>query len=433
MTFILPDLPYDRDALAPTVSGETLDYHHGKHHKTYVETLNKLLEEIGSTPGSLEAVVQSAGPGKLFNNAAQAWNHGFFWESMAPSPGKPAGALAEAIEAFGGLKALGEKFVETGVGQFGSGWVWLLWKDGALAVESSHDAANPLANKGGVEGAGFPLLVCDVWEHAYYLDHQNDRKGFLTAWFDRLANWDFAAGQLAAAQGDGEGYRYPPPKALAAALLLSLPAGLVAAPVLAAADQPTAPPIKYRERVLSNGLRVISSVDRSTPNDAVPDLDGDVGKDDPEGRTGFAHLFEHLMFKATRDLPSEAFDRMTEDVGGENNAFTADDMTAYYELVPAHHLERLLWAESQRLGSLVVDEANFKSERDVVKEELRQRVLANPYGRFQSLLVPSASYTTHPYRRPVIGSIEDLDSATIDDVLAFHAAYYRPDNAALIV
>ena len=222
-------------------------------------------------------------------------------------------------------------------------------------------------------------------------------------------------------------------RVLAAALLFSVPAGLVAAPVLAAESQPTAPPIKYRERVLANGLRVISSVDRSTPNVAVQVWYGVGSKDDPDGRTGFAHLFEHLMFKATRDLPSEAFDRMTEDVGGENNAFTADDMTAYYELVPAHHLERLIWAEAQRLGSLVVDETNFKSERDVVKEELRQRVLANPYGRFQALLLPSASYTTHPYRRPGIGSIEDLDSATLDDVLSFHADYYRPDNAALIV
>ena len=207
MTFILPDLPYARDALSPTVSGETLDYHHGKHHRTYVETLNTLLEELGGTPGSLEAVVKAAGPGKLFNNAAQAWNHGFFWESMAPSPGKPSGALAEAIDAFGGLESLGQKIVETGVAHFGSGWVWLLWKDGALAVEATHDAANPVANDN-----GFPLLVCDVWEHAYYLDHQNDRKSFLTAWVDGLANWDFAGVQLAAAQGSGEGYKYPPPK-----------------------------------------------------------------------------------------------------------------------------------------------------------------------------------------------------------------------------
>jgi zinc protease len=224
-------------------------------------------------------------------------------------------------------------------------------------------------------------------------------------------------------------------RVLAAALLLTAPAGLAAVPAYAAtaASQPTAPPIKYRERVLPNGLKVISSVDRTTPNVAVQMWYGVGSKDDPQGRGGFAHLFEHLMFKATRDLPSEAFDRMTEDVGGENNAFTADDMTAYYELVPAHHLERLIWAEAQRLGSLVVDEANFKSERDVVKEELRQRVLANPYGRFQALLIPSASYTTHPYHRPGIGSIEELDAATLDDVLNFHADYYRPDNVALIV
>ncbi|MBX3480522.1 MAG: insulinase family protein [Caulobacter sp.] len=200
-----------------------------------------------------------------------------------------------------------------------------------------------------------------------------------------------------------------------------------------APDQPAAPPIAYRERVLPNGLRVISSLDRTTPNVTVQVWYGVGGKDDPEGRTGFAHLFEHLMFKATRDMPAESLDRMTEDVGGFNNAFTADDMTAYYEVAPAHHLERLLWAESQRLGSLVVDQDNFASERDVVKEELRQRVLANPYGRFQALLVPSASYSKHPYRRPVIGSIEDLDAATIDDVLNFHADYYRPDNAALII
>ena len=227
-----------------------------------------------------------------------------------------------------------------------------------------------------------------------------------------------------------------PARALAIALMFATPAAFTLAPAVQAqeaAAKPAAPPIKYRERVLPNGLRVISSLDRSTPNVTVQVWYGVGGKDDPEGRTGFAHLFEHLMFKATRDMPSETLDRMTEDVGGFNNAFTADDMTAYYEVAPAHHLERLLWAESQRLGSLVVDDASFASERDVVKEELRLRVLANPYGRFQALLVPSASYSKHPYRRPVIGSIDDLDAATIDDVLNFHADYYRPDNAALIV
>jgi zinc protease len=227
-------------------------------------------------------------------------------------------------------------------------------------------------------------------------------------------------------------------KALFLALALSTSA-LVPAAALAQTAAPAAapsaevPPINFKSRVLPNGLKVFYATDRTTPNVTVQVWYGVGGKDDPAGRTGFAHLFEHLMFKATKDLPSESFDRMTEDVGGLNNAFTANDTTAYFEVVPANHLERLLWAEASRLGSLVVDEAGFKSERDVVKEELRSRVLASPYGRFFALEVPKASYTVHPYGRPVIGSIEDLDAATIDDVLNFHATYYRPDNASLIV
>ena len=215
----------------------------------------------------------------------------------------------------------------------------------------------------------------------------------------------------------------------AAALAVTL-ALTLGAPALAA---DTVPPIAYQERTLPNGLRVFSAVDRTTPNVTVQVWYGVGSKDDPVGRSGFAHLFEHMMFKATRDMPSETIDRMTEDVGGFNNASTYDDFTNYYEVVPANHLQRLLWVESQRLGSLVVDEATFKSERDVVKEELRQSVLSQPYGRLFYLDVPRASYTTHPYQRPGIGSIEELDAATIDDVRAFHAAYYRPDNAALIV
>lgn len=208
--YVLPELPYAHEALTPFVSADTLRTHHGKHHKTYVDKTNDLAAKAGLAGRPLEDVVREArrlGDTALFNNAAQAWNHGFFWECMTPSPAQPSGDLARAIAAFGGLEALKTTFVETGVGQFGSGWAWLVWKDGALSVVPSHDADNPLAN-----GSGFPLLVCDVWEHAYYLDHQNDRKGFLTAWFDNLANWDFAGGQLAAAQGSGEGYRYPPPK-----------------------------------------------------------------------------------------------------------------------------------------------------------------------------------------------------------------------------
>jgi zinc protease len=213
-------------------------------------------------------------------------------------------------------------------------------------------------------------------------------------------------------------------RAFAACLCLA-----VALPALAA----TVPPIVYKERTLPNGLKVYSSFDRTTPNVTVQVWYGVGSKDDPQGRSGFAHLFEHMMFKATRDFPAESMDRFTEDVGGVNNASTYDDFTNYYEVVPANHLERLIWAESRRMGALVVDEANFKSERDVVKEELRQRVLADPYGRLFALLLPEATYTTHPYKRPGIGSIEELDASTIDDVRAFHAAWYRPDNAALIV
>jgi len=214
-----------------------------------------------------------------------------------------------------------------------------------------------------------------------------------------------------------------------AALTLTLCLGL-ALPAVAA---DAVPPIAYRERTLPNGLKVFSSVDRTTPNVTVQMWYGVGSKDDPVGRSGFAHLFEHMMFKATRDMPSETIDRMTEDVGGFNNASTYDDFTNYYEVVPANHLQRLLWVEAQRLGSLVVDEATFKSERDVVKEELRQSVLSQPYGRLFYLYLPQASYQVHPYKRPGIGSIEELDAATIDDVRAFHAAYYRPDNTALIV
>ena len=193
------------------------------------------------------------------------------------------------------------------------------------------------------------------------------------------------------------------------------------------------PPIDYTVRTLANGLKVYSVVDRSTSDVTVQVWYGVGSKDDPQGRSGFAHLFEHMMFKATRDMPAEFMDRLTEDVGGENNASTDDDFTEYHEVVPANHLQRLLWAESERMSSLVVDEANFKSERDVVKEELRQRVLAEPYGRLFTLAVPQASFTVHPYKRPGIGSIEDLDASSLSDVQAFHGTYYRPDDASLIV
>jgi zinc protease len=132
------------------------------------------------------------------------------------------------------------------------------------------------------------------------------------------------------------------------------------------------------------------------------------------------------MFKETRNMPDEFMNRLVEDVGGEINAFTADDMTAYFQVIPANHLERLLWAEADRLGSLQVSQETFTAERDVVKEEYRTRVLAPPYGRLQRLLIPDASFTGPPYKRPGIGSIEDLDAATLDDVQSFHRTYYRP-------
>ena len=217
---------------------------------------------------------------------------------------------------------------------------------------------------------------------------------------------------------------------LAAAAVGSL---LITATAQATPASDKIPPIKFSERTLSNGMKVFASRDPATPNVTIQVWYGVGSKDDPAGRSGFAHLFEHMMFKATHDLPAESMDRFTEDVGGVNNASTWDDFTNYYEVVPANHLERLLWVEAQRLGSLVVDEANFKSERDVVKEELRQRVLADPYGRLFALYLPKATYRVHPYKRPGIGSIEELDAATLDDVQAFHNAYYRPDNAALVV
>jgi zinc protease len=224
---------------------------------------------------------------------------------------------------------------------------------------------------------------------------------------------------------------------LSLALLLSAATALPALAQPARAPAPSAPieapDIVWRERTLPNGMKVFAVRDASTPNVAVQVFYGVGAKNDPEGRSGFAHLFEHLMFKRTRNMPDEMMDRLTEDVGGYNNASTGDDYTNYYEVVPANHLRRILWAEAERLSSLVVDDKNFASERDVVKEELRQRVLANPYGRFLRYLIPQSSFTTHPYRRSGIGSIEDLDAATLDDVRSFHRTYYRPDNAALIV
>jgi zinc protease len=228
-------------------------------------------------------------------------------------------------------------------------------------------------------------------------------------------------------------------KSLTAVALVLLAAALSSCSDTSSQKTPAKPaalkvePLKYTERTLANGLRVLALPDRTTGNVAVHVWYNVGSKDDPAGRSGFAHLFEHIMFKATRNMPSETFDRLTEDVGGFNNASTWDDFTNYYAVVPANQLERILWAEADRMGSLVVDQATFASERDVVKEEYRQRILASPYGKLFGLYIPQTTFSVHPYGRPGIGSIEDLDAATVDDVRAFHATYYRPDNAVLVV
>jgi zinc protease len=192
------------------------------------------------------------------------------------------------------------------------------------------------------------------------------------------------------------------------------------------------PPLQFRDRTLDNGLRVLTLEDHSSPTVAIQVWYRVGSKDDPEKRSGFAHLFEHMMFKGTRNMKDEMMDRLTEDVGGFNNASTYDDYTNYYEVIPSNYLETLIWAEGERLSSLNVNEANFKSEREVVKEEFRQRVLAPPYGKLFYLL-EQKSFTHHPYRRPGIGSIEDLDAASLEDVRKFHATFYRPDNVVFVV
>ena len=200
----------------------------------------------------------------------------------------------------------------------------------------------------------------------------------------------------------------------------------------AGAAQTRMPQLKFADRTLPNGLRVLTVPDHSSPTVAIQVWYHVGSKDDPPHRSGFAHLFEHIMFKSTKNMKSEMMDRLTEDVGGFNNAFTNDDVTVYYEVVPSNYLETLIWAEADRLAGLNVDDANFKSERDVVKEEYRQSVLAPPYGKFFYFL-QEKSFVAHPYKRPTIGSIEDPDAVSLHDVQEFHATYYRPDNATLVV
>ena len=197
-------------------------------------------------------------------------------------------------------------------------------------------------------------------------------------------------------------------------------------------ENPVVPPIRFQHRTLANGLNIYSVEDHSSPTVAIAVWYHVGSKDDPAGRSGFAHLFEHMMFKGTKNMQPEMIDRLTEDVGGSNNAFTESDVTVFHETVPSNYLETLLWAEAERMSSLVVNEANFRSERAVVEEEFRQRVLAQPYGEFGEL-IEKKSFAVHPYKRPTIGNIAELEAAKLKDVLSFHATYYRPDNATVIV
>lgn len=192
MEHTLPPLPYEKNALEPHISAETLDFHHGKHHNTYVVNLNNLIKDTEFANASLEEIIRKAPPGGLFNNAAQVWNHTFYWNSLSPNGGgTPSGALAEAIsKAFGSFDAFKEAFTKAAVTQFGSGWAWLVKNaNGGLEIVQTGNAGNPMTD------GKTPLLTCDVWEHAYYIDYRNARPKYVEAFWN-LVNWDFAASNL---------------------------------------------------------------------------------------------------------------------------------------------------------------------------------------------------------------------------------------------
>ena len=190
--------------------------------------------------------------------------------------------------------------------------------------------------------------------------------------------------------------------------------------------------MEFKHFTLPNGLEVYTVEDHATPIVAVQVWYHVGSKDDPPGRSGFAHMFEHMMFKGNERLSADAFDNLTENIGGQNNAYTADDVTVYHETVPSNYLHPIIWAEAERMSSLALNDANFSSERDVVKEEYRQRVEANPYGKFYHD-IEKKSFAVHPYKRPGIGNIDELDASKLPEIKAFHATYYRPDNAVLVV
>ncbi|MEZ4375747.1 MAG: Fe-Mn family superoxide dismutase [Polyangiaceae bacterium] len=193
MAIELPALPWAKDALAPHISAETIDYHYGKHHNAYVTNLNKLIDGTDLAGKSLEEIVKAA-EGGVFNNAAQVWNHTFYWNSMKPAGGgAPSGALADAINgSFGSFDKFKEEFSTAAATQFGSGWAWLVKEGDKLAVMKTANAETPLT-KAGVT----PLLTIDVWEHAYYVDYRNARPKYIETFLASLANWDFAAKNLA--------------------------------------------------------------------------------------------------------------------------------------------------------------------------------------------------------------------------------------------
>ncbi len=194
MAFILPPLPYPREALAPNISAETIDFHYGKHHQAYLTNLNNLTVGTPWEGKALEEIVLGA-KDALFNNAAQVWNHTFYWNGLKPGGGgTPTGVVADAIAgAFGGFDAFKEQLTKAAVGHFGSGWAWLVLAGGKLAIESTANAGCPLR-----EGKT-PLLTCDVWEHAYYIDYRNARPKYVEAFWG-LVNWDFVAANLTAAK-----------------------------------------------------------------------------------------------------------------------------------------------------------------------------------------------------------------------------------------
>ena len=196
MTFELPSLPYANDALAPYMSSETLDFHHGKHHQTYVTNLNNLVKDTDMQDSSLEEIVvkscKDSSMAGIFNNAGQHWNHILFWQCMKPNGG---GSMPSELESritsdLGGIDQFKEAFIQAGTTQFGSGWAWLAIDNGKLVVTKSPNASNPLVN--GMK----PILGCDVWEHSYYIDYRNKRPDYLKAFLDSLVNWEFVASQL---------------------------------------------------------------------------------------------------------------------------------------------------------------------------------------------------------------------------------------------